>query len=154
MSWMTHGPFCLALLHRKGQGQCWHFVIRGGYIHSLAVTDRQDALLLQEWQVLTSISNSISIVSGISSSPFKNCPFSVFSLMQVSAKKKWQTRKARGWGLIEASTGRICKRKCNCIASMARSFCFEKFSCKIMPNVDMCCKSSGHQSMQLQNLQK
>lgn len=152
---MTHGlSFVLPCCTRKA-GATLTLCDRRWVHPFLAVTDRQDACSAAARVVLTSISSSISIVLGISSSPFKNCPFSVFSLMQVSDKKKWQKRKARGWGLTEPSTGKICKTKCNCIASMARLFCFEKVSCKIMPNVDIrCCKSSGHQWMQLQNLQK
>ena len=37
---------CSALLHRKGQGQHWHLLIRVRYIHSLAIAEKRDALCI------------------------------------------------------------------------------------------------------------
>lgn len=91
-------PFvCSALLHREGQGQHWHLLIRGGYIHSLAIAEKRDTLFASARVGGSHIYfYSISVVSGISPSPFKHCTFSIFSLMQVSAKKRWQRRKTGG----------------------------------------------------------
>lgn len=82
---------CSASLHGEGQGQHWHLLIRGGYVHSLASAEKQDAHSASARVGGSHIYlYSISVVSSISPSPFKHCTFSMFSLMPVSAKKRWQ----------------------------------------------------------------